>query len=139
MHSYETVTLTRDVDATRIPSGDKGFIPKDTEVTITQVLGGAYTVQFIGGLARIESKDADALGKTPEVKPAPSATPAPTASQCASKAPTGIGMPTVSPSCSAHAGHNAPAMDSDVRYGPFSLSRMPASSGSTATKNSSGG
>lgn len=78
MHSYETVTLTRDVDATRIPSGDKGFIPKDTEVTITQVLGGAYTVQFIGGLARIEGKDADALGKVPEAKPVPSATPAPT-------------------------------------------------------------
>ncbi len=78
MHSYETVTLTRDVDATRIPSGDKGFIPKDTEVTITQVLGGAYTVQFIGGLARIEGKDADALGKVPVAAPAPSATPVPT-------------------------------------------------------------
>ena len=77
MHSYETVTLTRDVDATRIPSGEKGFIPKGTEVTITQVLGGTYTVQFIGGLARIEGKDADALGKTPEVAPAPAATPAP--------------------------------------------------------------
>ena len=78
MHSYETVTLTREVDATRIPSGEKGFIPKDTEVTITQVLGGSYTVQFIGGLARIEAKDADALGKTPEAKPAftPAAAPA---------------------------------------------------------------
>jgi len=32
-------------------------------VTITQVLGGSYTVQFDGGLARIEGKDADALGK----------------------------------------------------------------------------
>ena len=53
MHSYENVTLTRDVDATRIPSGEKDFIPKGTEVTITQVLGGTYTVQFIGGLARI--------------------------------------------------------------------------------------
>ena len=77
MHSYENVTLTRDVDATRIPSGEKGFIPKGTEVTITQVLGGTYTVQFIGGLARIEGKDADALGKTPEAAPAPAATPAP--------------------------------------------------------------
>jgi len=77
MHSYENVTLTRDVDATRIPSGEKGFIPKGTEVTITQVLGGTYTVQFIGGLARIEGKDADALGKTPEAAPAPVATPAP--------------------------------------------------------------
>ena len=77
MHSYETVTLSREVDATRIPSGEKGFIPVGTEVTITQVLGGSYTVQFSGGLARIEAKDADALGKTPEAAPAPSATPAP--------------------------------------------------------------
>ncbi len=77
MHSYENVTLIRDVDATRIPSGEKGFIPKGTEVTITQVLGGTYTVQFIGGLARIENKDADALGKTPEAKPTAAATTAP--------------------------------------------------------------
>jgi len=77
MHSYENVTMTRDVDATRIPSGEKGFIPKGTEVTITQVLGGTYTVQFIGGLARIEGKDADALGKTPEAAPAPTTAVAP--------------------------------------------------------------
>jgi probable FeS assembly SUF system protein SufT len=77
MHSYETVTLSREVDATRIPSGEKGFIPAGTEVTITQVLGGAYTVQFTGGLARIEGKDADALGKTPETKPASTSVPAP--------------------------------------------------------------
>ncbi len=63
MHSYENVTLTRDVEAVRIPSGEKGQITKGTEVTITQVLGGSYTVQFAGGLARIEGKDADALGK----------------------------------------------------------------------------
>ena len=77
MHSYETVTLSRDVDATRIPSGEKGFIPTGTEVTITQVLGGTYTVQFIGGLARIEGKDADALGKTPVAAVAPPVTPTP--------------------------------------------------------------
>ena len=64
MHSYETVTISRDVDATRIPSGEKGSIPAGTPVTITQVLGGSYTVQFAGGLARIEGKDADALSKT---------------------------------------------------------------------------
>lgn len=77
MHSYESATITRDVEAIRIPSGEKGFVPKGTPVTITQVLGGAYTVEFAGGLARIDGKDADALGKTPEAAPAPAATPAP--------------------------------------------------------------
>ena len=79
MHSYENVTLTRDVDATRIPSGEKGHLQKGTQVTITQVLGGTYTVQFIGGLARIEGKDADALGKTPEAAPEASSTKPPPA------------------------------------------------------------
>jgi probable FeS assembly SUF system protein SufT len=64
--AYENVTLTRDVEAIRIPSGDKGTLREGTEVTITQVMGGTFTVQFIGGLARIEGKDADALGKNPE-------------------------------------------------------------------------
>jgi len=66
MHSYESATITRDVEAIRIPSGEKGFVPKGTPVTITQVLGGAYTVEFAGGLARIDGKDADALGKPVE-------------------------------------------------------------------------
>lgn len=65
MHAYENVTLKRDVEAIRIPSGDKGNLRAGTEVTITQVMGGSFTVQFIGGLARIEGKDADALGKEP--------------------------------------------------------------------------
>lgn len=64
--AYENVTLTRDVEAIRIPSGDKGTLREGTEVTITQVMGGTFTVQFIGGLARIEGRDADALGKDPE-------------------------------------------------------------------------
>ncbi len=64
--AYENVTLKRDVDAIRIPSGEKGNIREGTEVTITQVMGGSFTVQFIGGLARIEGRDADALGKDPE-------------------------------------------------------------------------
>jgi probable FeS assembly SUF system protein SufT len=39
------------------------LLQKDTEVTITQALGGTYTVNIYGNLARIDSKDADALGK----------------------------------------------------------------------------
>ena len=42
------------------------MIPAATEVRITQSLGGTYTIWFDGGLARIESKDADALGKIVE-------------------------------------------------------------------------
>jgi probable FeS assembly SUF system protein SufT len=63
MHQRESVILKRDCDAVMIPAGTKGFLPAGTEATITQVLGGSYTVQFDGGLARIEGKDADALGK----------------------------------------------------------------------------
>lgn len=64
--AYENVTLSRDVNSIRIPSGDKGMLKQGTEVTITQVAGGSFTIQFIGGLARIEGSDADALGKKPE-------------------------------------------------------------------------
>ena len=44
----------------------------------------------------------------------PRRTPAPIASQCASKAPTGIGMPARSPSRSAHAAVRRPAIASEV-------------------------
>ena len=44
----------------------------------------------------------------------PRRTPAPMASQCASNAPTGIGMPARSPSFSAHSGERWPAIWSEV-------------------------
>src|ERR1051325_10977568 len=62
MYHQGTVTTTRDVSAVMIPAGTPVVIPKDTEVTITQSLGGTYTVMGPGIMARIESKDADALG-----------------------------------------------------------------------------
>ena len=65
--------------------------------------------------------------------------PAPIASQCASNAPTGIGMPGLSPSFSAHSGDNFPASWSEVAYSPCSFSRTPANRGSTFTRKSSGG
>lgn len=37
-------------------------IPGNTFVTLTQSLGGTYTVIFNGNMARIDSEDADALG-----------------------------------------------------------------------------
>jgi len=59
---HEQILLTREVDAIQIPSGDTITLPVGTEVFITQRLGGTYTVATTQGLARISSKDADALG-----------------------------------------------------------------------------
>jgi len=58
-------TLAREVDAIQIPSGDSVTLPAGTEVFITQSLGGTYTVATDFGLARISSKDSDALGVQP--------------------------------------------------------------------------
>ena len=59
---HKNVTITRDVEATMIPAGTPIAIPKGTEVTITQALGGTYTVMGPGIMARIDGKNADALG-----------------------------------------------------------------------------
>ena len=48
-----------------LPSGDRITLKKGQEVIITQSLGGSYTVIVGGNLARIEGRDADALGKKP--------------------------------------------------------------------------
>lgn len=62
-HSPETVALTRDVIGTLIPAGTRVELPVGTSATITQALGGSYTVQVEGHLFRIEGRDADSLGK----------------------------------------------------------------------------
>ncbi|PIP01987.1 MAG: putative Fe-S cluster assembly protein SufT [Zetaproteobacteria bacterium CG12_big_fil_rev_8_21_14_0_65_54_13] len=56
------ITTTRDVDAILIPLGTPVTIPTGALVLITQELGGSYTVSVAGNLARVEGKDADALG-----------------------------------------------------------------------------
>ena len=66
MHSHGEIKLTRDCDAVQIPSGHPLVLPAGMEVVITQSLGGTYTVATPGGLARIELKDADALGLDPD-------------------------------------------------------------------------
>lgn len=61
---HEKVTLIRDCEAIEIPSGNITTLPAGTEVTITQSLGGSFTVITERGyLARIAAEDADALGK----------------------------------------------------------------------------
>jgi probable FeS assembly SUF system protein SufT len=56
-------TLSREVVATQIPSGDKQPLPVGTRVFIHQTLGGSFTVQTDFGLFRIDGADADALGE----------------------------------------------------------------------------
>ena len=58
--------LTRECDAVQIPSGHPIVLPSGMSVVITQSLGGTFTVATPGGLARIDLKDADALGLDPE-------------------------------------------------------------------------
>jgi len=69
----DTISLKRDCDATLIPVGTKLSLAAGTQVTVTQALGGAYTVNVNGNLVRIDGKDADALG----IKAADTETPAP--------------------------------------------------------------
>ncbi|HUR42103.1 MAG TPA: putative Fe-S cluster assembly protein SufT [Verrucomicrobiae bacterium] len=66
----QTVALTRDVIGTLIPAGTQVELPGGTAATITQALGGSYTIQVEGHLFRIEGKDADVLGKEPTRGPA---------------------------------------------------------------------
>ncbi len=68
MNSVQTVALTRDCDGVQIPAGNVVSLPAGTDVDITQTLGGSYTVHALGGLFRIQSKDADALGLKPDEK-----------------------------------------------------------------------
>ena len=66
MHDSEkdnsSVLLTRDCMAAMVPSGARILLHEGTEVTIVQSLGNSMTVNIYGNLARIEKKDADALG-----------------------------------------------------------------------------
>jgi probable FeS assembly SUF system protein SufT len=64
----EVVVTKRECEARLVPAGTEIMIPKNTFVTITQSLGGTFTVAVNGNLARIEGKDADALGKTVELE-----------------------------------------------------------------------
>ncbi len=69
------IILSRNCEAVLIPSGTKITLQAGEPVVITQALGGSYTVIINGNMARIEARDADAIGQAP----APAAT-APSAS-----------------------------------------------------------
>ena len=61
------IVVQRDCPARLVPAGTRITIPKDTFVTLAQDLGGNYTVNVGGNLARIDGTDADALGLEPLV------------------------------------------------------------------------
>ena len=66
--AYETdepIKLTRDCQVVAVPAGHSLMLPQGTEVTITQSLGGSYTllVPSYGGLFRLSNRDADAIGR----------------------------------------------------------------------------
>lgn len=61
------VTVRRDCTARLVPTGDPVTLPEGAFVTLTQSLGGTYTVIINGNMARVDGADADALGFEPEV------------------------------------------------------------------------
>ncbi len=66
MASNEQIVLSRDIDATQIPSGIPHRLVAGTKVRLMQALGGSYTVMTdMGYMVRVDAKDADALGLTP--------------------------------------------------------------------------
>ena len=67
MSHQSSATIARDVEVTRIPSGEKITLPAATQVVITQALGGSFTilVPSQAGLYRIEGQDADSIGEEP--------------------------------------------------------------------------
>lgn len=71
MAPNEQIVLTRDADATQIPSGIPHRLPTGTTVRLMQALGGSYTVMTdVGYMVRVDAKDADALGLTPSASAA---------------------------------------------------------------------
>jgi probable FeS assembly SUF system protein SufT len=64
MQLKKEATVSRDVPAREIPSGTPITLRAGDPVIITQSLGGSYTVVTpVGFLARIDGKDADAIGE----------------------------------------------------------------------------
>lgn len=56
------VTTTRECPARLVPTGDEISIPAGAFITLTQSLGGSFTVVIEGNMARIAGSDADAIG-----------------------------------------------------------------------------
>jgi len=63
----EEVVVSRTCEAVMIPSGEKVLVPQGAHATITQSLGGTYTLITDRGLmVRVSGKEVEAIGKTPQ-------------------------------------------------------------------------
>ena len=70
MNLREEITVSRNCEAIMIPSGERVLVPEGARATITQSLGGSYTIITDRGLmVRISGKEVEAIGKTPENVP----------------------------------------------------------------------
>lgn len=56
------IVLKRDCEAVLIPAGTRITLQAGEPVQIAQALGGSFTVIIHGNMARVEARDADALG-----------------------------------------------------------------------------
>lgn len=67
---HEEIELTRDCEAIQIPQGTTVTLPAGTRVSVTQSLGGSYTLANESGyLFRITEANGDAIGREVPVKP----------------------------------------------------------------------
>jgi probable FeS assembly SUF system protein SufT len=63
----EEITFSRNAEAIMIPSGEKVLVPKGAQATITQSLGGTYTLITDRGLmVRVSGQEVEAIGKSPQ-------------------------------------------------------------------------
>ena len=70
MNMREEVTFSRNAEGIMIPSGEHVLIPNGSHATITQSLGGSYTLITERGLmVRVSGREVEAIGKTPENVP----------------------------------------------------------------------
>src|SRR5438132_7668518 len=70
MNMREEVKFSRNAEAVMIPSGEHVLVPNGSRATITQSLGGSYTLITDRGLMiRVSGKEVEAIGKTPENVP----------------------------------------------------------------------
>ena len=70
MNMREEVTFSRNAEGIMIPSGERVLIPNGARATITQSLGGAYTLITERGLmVRVAGREVEAIGKTAENVP----------------------------------------------------------------------
>jgi probable FeS assembly SUF system protein SufT len=62
----EEVTFSRSAEAIMIPSGERVLVPKGAQATITQSLGGTFTLITDRGLmVRVSGQEVEAIGKAP--------------------------------------------------------------------------